>query len=114
MLTCLLGPQGPFTNIPPTLETHVEFIASTIKHAESNNQKGTAVVEATAEAEAEWTNVCDEMSKLSLFRQTDSWIFGANVPGKRYANMFFFGGLADYKRRLQEVVEDGYKGFKPF
>ena len=118
----LTGPNGPFTNIPPTLETHVEFVSDTIKRAEEHrkgqnghaegNQAG--VVEATQEAENEWTDLCDEMCKDSLFRKTDSWIFGANVPGKKRSTYFFFGGLKEYRRRMNEIVEEGYKGFKPF
>jgi hypothetical protein len=27
--------------------------------------------------------------------------------------MFFFGGLQNYRQRLKEVVDDGWKGFKP-
>lgn len=112
-LLCITGPNGPFTNIPPTIETHVEFIADTIAHAEKTSGKN-AVVEATSEAESGWTDLCNELSKDSLFRKSPSWIFGANVPGKKYSSLFFFGGLADYRRRLKEIVDGGYIGFKDF
>lgn len=116
-LFMITGPNGPFTNIPPTLETHVEFISDTIQFAEQRHKdkgdKG-AVVEPTAEAEKEWTNICNELSKDSLFRKSPSWIFGANVPGKKYSSLFFFGGLKDYRERLKKIVDGGYIGFKPF
>ncbi|KAK5939205.1 hypothetical protein PMZ80_008508 [Knufia obscura] len=119
-LMMITGPNGPFTNIPPTLETHVEFISDTIARAEKNNPRndGTvvkgAVIESTADAEKGWTQICDELSANSLFRKSPSWIFGANIPGKKYSSLFFFGGLKDYRRRLKEVIDGGYVGFKPF
>lgn len=115
-LAMITGPNGPFTNIPPTLETHVEFIGDTIAHAESQHKedKNKVVVEVTDEAQAGWTALCEDLSKDSLFRKSPSWIFGANIPGKRYSSLFFFGGLKDYRRRLKEVVDNGYTGFKSF
>lgn len=107
------GPNGPFTNIPPTIETHVEFIADTIARAEKNSGKN-AVVEPTKEAENGWTDLCNELSKDSLFRKSPSWIFGANIKGKKYSSLFFFGGLKDYRARLKEIVNGGYVGFKDF
>lgn len=80
----ITGPNGPFTNIPPAIETHVDFITSAIAKAETSHSP---IVEATAEAEQNWTQLCDEMSKGSLFRRTDSWIFGANVEGKKVSGM---------------------------
>ena len=121
------GPNGPFTNIPPTIETHVEFIADTIALAEKKhppskakdesaeaNCKDGAVVEATLEAEQGWTKLCNEMSKDSLFRKSPSWIFGSNIPGKRYSSLFYFGGLKEYRKKLGEVVDGGYVGYKDF
>ncbi|KAK5078566.1 hypothetical protein LTR64_003020 [Lithohypha guttulata] len=122
-LFMITGPNGPFSNIPPAIEIHVEFIADTIALAEKNHQHQTqpqpnnekgAIVEATLEAERGWTDLCNEYSKDSLFRKSPSWIFGANVPGKKYSSLFFFGGLKDYREKLQKMVDGGYVGYKPF
>lgn len=131
-LFMITGPNGPFCNIPPAIETHVEFITDIIKDAEERHKRemGTKgisngssaipqrhdhpVIEADTDAEQYWTNKCDELSANSLFRKTDSWIFGANVKGKKHAVLFYFGGLSAYRKELQKVVDDGYKGFKPF
>lgn len=127
----ITGPNGPFTNIPPTIETQVEFVAQLIEEglrgatatatpsdgppAAAPVKGADVVIEATAEAEQDWTALCKSLSDNSLFKKTDSWIFGANVPGKTHTVMFFFGGLADYRRRVKELADDGYKGFKqPF
>lgn len=113
-LFMITGPNGPFSNIPPAVETHVEFISDTIEKADQISSTNRPIVEATEEAEEEWTQLCDEISKNSLFRKTDSWIFGANIAGKKNAVLFFFGGLGAYRKILREVVEKGYKGYKPF
>jgi cyclohexanone monooxygenase len=117
-LFMITGPNGPFTNIPPTIETHVEFITELIAQSEKSrslaspdNQDG-IVVEATSEAEEQWTDLCKQLSDNSLFKITDSWIFGANVPGKKNAVMFYFGGLGNYRKKLEEVRVNGYQGFR--
>lgn len=69
-LFMITGPNGPFTNIPPTIETHVEFITQAIKQAEENR----AVVEATLEAEKGWSETCEQLAANSLFKVTDSWV----------------------------------------
>ncbi|EXJ84314.1 cyclohexanone monooxygenase [Capronia epimyces CBS 606.96] len=134
-LFMITGPNGPFTNIPPTIETQVEFIAATIATAEehgraknhasngvansnsaaapSNSSAFGPVIEALQSAEDNWTQVCKEISHNSLFRKTDSWVFGANVPGRKHTVLFYFGGLGAYRKVLREVVDSGYQGFKP-
>ncbi|KAK5716293.1 hypothetical protein LTR17_016482 [Elasticomyces elasticus] len=109
----ILGPNGPFCNIPPAIETHVEMITDVIEAAEKTrvSEKHNPTIEATPTAEQEWTDECDRVSQQSLFRKTASWIFGANIPGKKQTVMFYFGGLADYRKKLREVAESGWKGF---
>ncbi|KAF1920680.1 cyclohexanone monooxygenase [Ampelomyces quisqualis] len=111
----ILGPNGPFSNIPPAIEIQVDFISNMIADAEKTNGAGTGkgktVIEATPQAEQDWTEMCDEMSKGSLFAKTDSWIFGANVEGKKRSVLFYFGGLKAYGDRLKDVVGHGYQGF---
>jgi cyclohexanone monooxygenase len=75
-------------------------------------QDSKRIVEATKQAEDDWTQTCKDLGDASLFKQTDSWIFGANIKGKTHTVMFFFGGLGDYRKRLGEIMSDGYKGFK--
>ena len=104
----ILGPNGPFTNLPPSIETQVEFITDLIQDAE---RKGGAVVEATAEAEDGWTATCNEIAHMTLFPKAESWIFGANIPGKKNAVMFFMGGLANYRAALGDAQSSDFKGF---
>lgn len=128
-LFMILGPNGPFCNLPPAIETQVEFISDTIEEAErrAKNVASSArteaalaiasnepVIEATKDAEDEWTDVCDTLSADSLFRRTDSWIFGSNVDSKKHSVLFYFAGISSYRKVLKNVVEGNYRGFKPF
>lgn len=115
-LFMITGPQGPFCNIPAAIEAHVEFITETIQEAErlSSKSSAQAVVEPTELAELEWNKICENAVEGSLFKETASWIFGSNVPGKPYALRFFFGGLKKFREEIRKVVEDGYRGYEPF
>jgi len=104
----ILGPNGPFTNLPPSIETQVEWISQLVKDAETGQ---VASVEPTAEAEEAWTETCQEIADMTLFPKADSWIFGANIPGKKRTVMFYLGGLGNYRNKLAEVRESGYEGF---
>ena len=104
----ILGPNGPFTNLPPSIETQVEFISDIIEYME---QEHFITVEAIDEAEQNWVSSCGEVAEATLFPKVDSWIFGANIPGKANANMFYFSGLNAYRQVLDEVKAKGYEGF---
>ena len=85
----ILGPNGPFANIPPAIETQVEWISDLIDHA---NKQGRTIVEAKPDVESSWTVTCNTIAEATLFPQIDSWIFGVNIPGKARAVMFYMGG----------------------
>lgn len=108
-LFMILGPNGPFTNLPPSIETQVEWISDLIKHM---NDTGRQVVEATHEGEDGWTATCKEIAGYTLFPKADSWIFGANIPGKPRTVMFYLAGLGAYTQKLNEVAGSGYSGFE--
>ncbi|UGS35652.1 flavin-containing monooxygenase [Capillimicrobium parvum] len=104
----ILGPNGPFTNLPPSIEAQVEWIGELIGHAERN---GVQTIEPTPEAESGWSATCQEIANMTLFPKVESWIFGANIPGKKHAVMFYMGGLANYRAQLADVENDGFRGF---
>jgi cation diffusion facilitator CzcD-associated flavoprotein CzcO len=105
----ILGPNGPFTNLPPTIETEVEWVADLIGYMEDNEL---ACVEANAQAEQAWGDTCAEIANQTLFAKTDSWIFGANIPGKKNSVYFYMGGLGAFSDTLKDVRNADYKGFK--
>ncbi|WFG45870.1 flavin-containing monooxygenase [Pseudonocardia alni] len=104
----ILGPNGPFTNLPPSIEAQVEWIGELIGHAE---RSGIGTIEPTAEAEQGWSRLCREIADATLFPKADSWIFGANIPGKPNAVMFYMAGHKAYRDELSTVARDGYRGF---
>lgn len=105
----ILGPNGPFTNLPPTIETEVEWVADLIGYMEDHEL---ACVEATAQAEQKWGDTCAEIANQTLFAKTDSWIFGANIPGKKNSVYFYMGGLGAFSDTLKDVRNADYEGFK--
>ena len=104
----ILGPNGPFTNLPPSIETQVEFIADIIEYMETRHFTTADVI---IKAEQNWVSTCGEVAGATLFPKVDSWIFGANIPGKANVNMFYFSGLNAYRQVLDEVKARDYEGF---
>lgn len=124
------GPQGPFANFPPVLETETDFIMSCIEYAEKNiadaktcpatngatngtshPRKPPTVMEVTKEAERGWGDLCDELVEGSLFKETASWIFGVNVPGRKASTNFYFGGLKNYLDWVKGEIERDFEAF---
>ena len=38
-----------------------------------------------------------DIANQTLFPKAASWIFGANIPGKKRTVMFYLGGMKDYR-----------------
>lgn len=104
----ILGPNGPFTNLPPSIETQVEWISDCIKYAYQNNIEA---VEAPKKNEENWTQICTETANQTLFPKAQSWIFGANIPGKKNTVYFYLGGLKEYRNILSSIKNNGYINF---
>lgn len=107
-LFMVLGPNGPFTNLPPSIETQVDWIAGLIQESE---RRRPAVIEATDAAEQGWTDTCRKIADLTLFPKAESWIFGANTPGRANTVMFYLAGLGAYRQQLDAVAASDYLGF---
>lgn len=105
----ILGPNGPFTNLPPTIEVEVEWVSELIGFMEEHEL---ACVEASADKEQEWSQTCRDIADQTLFTKADSWIFGANIPGKPNSVYFYMGGLGAFRETLESVRSDDYRGFK--
>jgi cation diffusion facilitator CzcD-associated flavoprotein CzcO len=105
----VLGPNGPFTNLPPSIETQVEWISDAIKYANANGIKS---IEPELAVEQAWTASCREMMYGTLFPKAESWIFGGNVPGKESTVYFYVGGLKTYRELLNTCAASQYEGFE--
>jgi cyclohexanone monooxygenase len=108
-LFMILGPNGPFTNLPPSIETQVDWIGDIIGHVE---RTGATTVEPTRQAEDDWTRTCREIADMTLFPKAESWIFGANIPGKPNTVMFYMAGIGAYREQLADVAARDYAGFE--
>ncbi len=102
------GPNGPFSNLPPAIETQVEFITELIAHMRAQKIAVAAVTDA---AEAAWMESCRQIAAATLFPAVDSWIFGTNIPGKTRAVMFYLGGLGAYRQQLAASAATDHAGF---
>jgi cation diffusion facilitator CzcD-associated flavoprotein CzcO len=108
-LFMIFGPMGPFTNQPPAHEQQANWIADAVKYVRDHDME---TFEPTQEAEDQWLTTCDEIAYQTLFPQVDSWINGANIPGKPIAVMFYMAGMGAYMEQLQLAVDSDYDGFR--
>lgn len=109
-LFTVTGPGSPsvFSNMLPTIEQHVDWIADCLGHA---NEKGYKTIEAQPEAEKAWWDHHQELGARGLKSVADSWYVGANVAGKARVFLPYYGGIPAYFKKCEEVVENDYEGF---
>ncbi|MGQ0625829.1 MAG: flavin-containing monooxygenase [Sporichthyaceae bacterium] len=110
-LFAVLGPQGPFASHPPVIEKQVEFIGKVLSRAQAD---GAQRIEATVEAGAAWTAMCDLILNMTLVPQglgDRPWFLGANVPGKKQTTLTYLGGMAGYVAELDKEIADGFGGY---
>ncbi|MFI9082270.1 flavin-containing monooxygenase [Streptomyces sioyaensis] len=105
------GPLTPdaYANNFVTSEKHVEFIGATLQHV---LQQGHTTIEAELEAEQTWSSKVDAIAAQTLVPRTNSWLNGANVPGKPRTVLAWLAGVPAYRRAVAEVVRDSYRGFQ--
>ncbi|KAI1627159.1 hypothetical protein EDD37DRAFT_656225 [Exophiala viscosa] len=97
------GPQAPFANFPPVIESEIDFIMSCIDNAERKRadlKSPHATVEVTQEAELEWSALCERLVEGSLFKKTNT------------TTNFYFGGLGGYRKWVDAVMADDLRGLK--
>ena len=112
-LFTLVGPHNAatFCNIPRCIEQNVEWVTALIRRM---REKGHTRVEATVEAEREWTQHVLDTGRRMLFTEVDSWVMGinSNLPGKQKRTFVVYaGGAPKYRERCDEVATGGYVGF---
>jgi cation diffusion facilitator CzcD-associated flavoprotein CzcO len=105
----IFGPMGPFTNQPPAHEAQVDWVARAIQFVREHEL---STIEPTQESEDQWLATCDEIANATLIPKVDSWINGANIPGKPIAIMFYMAGMGAYMEQLQHAIDSDYTGFR--
>jgi cyclohexanone monooxygenase len=106
----ITGPGSPsvLSNMPVSIEQHVEWISEFIEHA---RERGIDVIEADAKAEEEWVQHVNDVANQTLYTLANSWYLGANIPGKPRVFMPYPGGVGVYREKCDEVAANGYEGF---
>jgi len=104
------GPGSPsvLTNMIPSIEQHVNWIADCISFLNKGQYAG---IEASQEAEDEWVTHVNEVADSSLYPGCSSWYLGANVPGKPRVFMPYLG-FPPYVEKCEEVAANNYEGFE--
>ncbi len=109
-LFLVTGPGSPsvLSNMLPSIEQHVDWIADCVAHVEA---RGAGTIDATVAAEDAWVEHVNTVGAQTLFPACSSWYLGANVPGKPRVFMPYVGFPA-YVAKCRDVVAKGYEGFK--
>lgn len=91
----------------------VEFTGEWISDAiEYMRRNGYVAIDATREAEADFTKLISEIAKDSLLLKGNSWYLGSNIPGKPRVVMSWFDGFQSYKIKVLASVRNDYEGFR--
>ena len=106
----ITGPGSPsvLSNMPVSIEQHVEFVSKIIGEV---RERGTELVEPTAQAEQEWTDHVQKVARSTLFPETATWYMGANIPGKPRVFLPYLGGVGRYRQKCDKIAANGYEGF---
>lgn len=105
------GPQAPFANIPIIIENSVNWIGKAIK---TTMDGGYDMCEAEPEAVQKWADHMQAMLDVTLLTEgydVNAWYLGANIPGKKPAVLFYFGGAGAYFDELSDNIAQNFEGF---
>jgi hypothetical protein len=72
--------------------------------------EGARTVEASEEAQAEWSGLIEKMCETLLVRFTNSWWNGGNIYGKKTQMLTFPAGIDLYEKMCRQKLE-GWDGF---
>ena len=109
-LFMVTGPQSPGvkSQMILSIEMHVEWITECLVRMRS---EGVNRIAARAKAQDDWVDHVREVADATLYPQANSWYMGANIPGKPRVFMPYVGGVHNYKKKCEEVANNGYEGF---
>ncbi|MCG8693260.1 MAG: cyclohexanone monooxygenase, partial [Minwuiales bacterium] len=108
-LFTITGPGSPsvLSNMLPSIEQHVEWIADCIGYLRAHGLKR---IDPTVAAEDAWVGHVNDVANHTLYPSCNSWYLGANVPGKPRVFMPYIG-FPPYVEKCKDVVAKGYEGF---
>lgn len=104
----LFGPGAPFFN-PVLLAQYqaglIERFVQALPHAH-------ATVEASAAAQAQWSQLTQDIADATLFTRGQNYYMGDNIPGKPRGITLFLGGFPLYAEHC-EAAAQGRAGLEP-
>ena len=104
------GPGSPsvLANMVLHAEVQVDWAVELIMAAARG---GITEVEPRLDAARVWTEQVAEAADRTLFpKAQSSWYLGANIDGKKRVFMPYAGGFGNYRKFLDDVVQQGYSG----
>lgn len=109
-LFVIAGPGSPsvLSNMVHSIETHVDWITELIAGSRS---QGVVRIEAQQDEEDNWVTHLNEIASETLYPIGNSWYIGANIPGKPRVFMPYVAGVPTYRKIIEEVAANGYRGF---
>ncbi len=113
-LLTLVGPHNAatFCNMPRCIEQNVDWVSELLRHM---RERGLVRVEASAQAERDWTAHANEVAAKLLATRVDSWMtrVNRNVAGHtKRTFVAYAGGAPKYRQKCDEVAARGYEGFE--
>jgi hypothetical protein len=113
-LFTLVGPQNgtAYGNIPRNSALATDWLVELLDDC---RKQGLTSIEATPEAEKEYTETCHMIANMGLFSGVDSWFTGinTNIPGRQRRDVLLWGGGAPaYRALCADIKAAGWRGFK--
>lgn len=99
------GSPSVLATMVTSAEQHGDWVGECLEYMRDN---GKAVIDATPEAEAEWSAEVKRAGDASLRTNCDSWYVGSNVEGKPRAFAPYIGGWPPYVARCNAETQSGY------
>jgi len=113
-MVTIAGPQSgsASTNYPRGIEVGVDWVTGLLEYVWEH---GYTRMEATHEAEEQWSEHVAQMYATMLMRKAKGWFTGynSNVPGHEHGRIRYFvynGGSPKFRSTIIGVANDGYKG----
>ena len=111
-LITIAGPQSgsASTNYPRGIEVGVDWATGLLTYA---RERGYTRMEATHEAEQQWSDHVAKMYATMLMRKAKGWFTGynSNVDGHEQGRIRYFvynGGAPKYRATITDIAEQGY------
>ncbi|MGZ0246273.1 MAG: cyclohexanone monooxygenase, partial [Alphaproteobacteria bacterium] len=99
------GSPSVLATMVTSAEQHGDWVGECLEYMRDN---GKAVIDATLEAEAEWSAAVKRAGDASLRTNCDSWYVGSNVEGKPRAFAPYIGGWPPYVARCNAETQSDY------